>query len=81
MLAEHYFNYKINHYMLPCFQIELVRKKKKRSKQKIKYSSSRRDVKPHFLAFSTSGQRRQRQDVLYMRSEDCKDISRFRLPS
>ena len=28
MLAEHYFNYKINHYMLPCFQIELVRKKK-----------------------------------------------------
>ena len=67
--------------MLPCFQIELVRKKKKHSS---KYSSSRRDVKPHFLAFSTSGQRRQRrqrQDVLYMRSEDCKEISRFRLPS
>ena len=47
MLAEHYFKHKIDHYViLPSFQ-----------KQKIKYSSSYHDVKPHVLACSTSGQR------------------------
>ena len=70
MLAEHYFKHKINHYViLPSFQ-----------KQKIKYSS--------FTTWNPTFSRARLRDngklcynVLFMRSEDCKEISRFQLPS
>jgi len=44
----------------------------------MKYSRFRRDVKLRVLTFSTSGQR---HNVLYMRSDVSKEMSRFRLPS
>ena len=55
ILAEHGFKHKGNHYVsLPWFGTKIAQKYAIKG---LKYSSFRRDVKPHVLTFSTSGQR------------------------
>ena len=71
ILTEHGFKHKGNHYAtLPWSGTK---------KDQNKYSGFRRDVKRRVLAShfrATSG-----QNVLYMRSDVSKEMSRFRLPS
>ena len=55
ILPEHGFKHKGNHYAsLPWFGTKIAQKY---AIQGSKYSGFRRDVKPHVLTFSTSGQR------------------------
>ena len=55
ILPEHGFKHKGNHYAsLPWFGTKITQKYAIKGS---KYSGFRRDVKPHVLTFSTSGQR------------------------
>ena len=55
ILPEHGFKHKGNHYAsLPWFGTKIAQKYAIKGS---KYSGFRRDVKPHVLTFSTSGQR------------------------
>ena len=81
ILPEHGFKHKGNHYAsLPWFGTKIAQKYAIKGS---KYSGFRRDVKPHVLTFSTSGQRQgtSGHNVWYMRSVVSKEMSRFRLPS
>ena len=80
ILPEHGFKHKGNHYAsLPWFGTKIAQKYAIKGS---KFSGFRRDVKPHVLTFSTSGQRQvtSGHNVLYMRSFFSKEMSRFRLP-
>ena len=81
ILPEHGFKHKGNYYAsLPWFGTKIAQKYAIKGS---KYSGFRRDVKPHVLTFSTSGQRQATSghNVWYMRSVVSKEMSRFRLPS
>ena len=58
ILPEHGFKHKGNHYAsLPWFGTKIAQKY---AIKESKFSDFRRDVKPHVLTFSTSGQRQSR---------------------
>ena len=82
ILTEYDFKHKRNHYaILPWFGTKIAQKhgKLKGSKQKheiLRFSSRRETPLSHVLNFrTTSG-----HNVLYMRNDVLKEISRFRLP-
>ena len=76
-----WFKHKGNHYAtLPWFGTKIAQKHAKRIKQKhkvLRFSSRRETPRFHVLNFrATSG-----HNVLYMRDDVSKEISRFRLPA
>ena len=81
ILTEHGFKHKGNHYAtLPWFGTKIAQTHSKRIKTKTwssQFSSRRETPRSHVLNFrATSG-----HNVLYMRSNVSKEMSRFRLPS